>query len=295
MWIDDSNALNQLNILKASDAINNTLFNDIKNIIENGYTIIQNCSNTETIDKFVNDFNNTYGIIDTRVVNFHSHNNNTLDLVCNSYIDTLLSTMFGTKQTVYTSLTFGKGTQQGIHRDTPHFYTNPIDQYFGVWYALEDIKIESGPLMYYKNGHLLNIPNGYDIYNELYNDSEKTHSKIDCCLQKYNLIVSEACKEHKLESVNIESITQPLNKGDVIVWHPKLPHGGSFIINKELTRKSIVTHNIPIHKQVFNASHFFGPTHTTEYINNECFYKYKKYNDVFYIDGMNHFVQKSYL
>jgi phytanoyl-CoA hydroxylase len=297
MWIDEENALKKLNRLRANNKIGESLCNDIRKIIKEGYTIIKSCIKDEIIDEFVTKYNIAYNNVHERVVNFHTHDESTLDLVCNKYIDKLLSTIFETKQTVYTSLTFGYGTNQSIHRDTPHFYTNPIDQYFGVWYALEDIQLDSGPLMYYKKGHTLDIKNGYETWNELFgNDTEKTPNNINLCLNKYNSNIEEECKKHRLEGVNTENITQTINKGDVIVWHPKLPHGGSNILNKELTRKSIVTHNIPKYKKVFNASHFFGPEHTREYLKNECFYKYNTHNNVCYVDhGVKHFIQKSYL
>lgn len=297
MWIDEENALEKLNILKANNKVDESLFNDIKNIIEEGYTIIKSCSKDDIIDKFVTKYNIAYNNVYERVVNFHSQDECTLDLVCNNYIDKLLSTIFETTQTVYSSLTFGYGTNQSIHRDTPHFYTNPMDQYFGVWYALEDIHLDSGPLMYYKKGHKLDVKNGYNTWNELFGtDTYKTPQKIDLCLNKYNSNIEEECKKHRLEGVNTESIIQTINKGDVIVWHPKLPHGGSNILNKALTRKSVVTHNIPKDKPVFNASHFFGYEHTREYLENKCLYNYKMHNNVFYIDhGRHHFIQKSYL
>jgi ectoine hydroxylase-related dioxygenase (phytanoyl-CoA dioxygenase family) len=75
--------------------------------------------------------------------------------------------MFKKKQVIYSSLFFREGTKQHYHRDTPHFYTNPIDTYYGVWYALEDVNINAGPLKYYIGSHKLECSDGHETFNNL--------------------------------------------------------------------------------------------------------------------------------
>lgn len=90
--------------------------------------------------------------------------------------------------------------------------------------------------------------------------------------------------------------TNTISKGDIVIWHPKLLHGGSDIINRNLTRYSMITHNIPINTQVFNASHFFTKEPTTQYLENVCNYNYLSYNNIKIVDhGVGPKVQKSYL
>ena len=57
----------------------------------------------------------------------------------------------------------------------------------------------------------------------------------------------------------------------------------------------MVTHNIPINTQVFNAKEFFTKEPTIQYLNNECVYKYKQHNGVKYVDGQKPFIQNYYI
>lgn len=274
----------------------------ISNLLNDGYTIIRNAFSAELADSVVNDFekwcetNNDFKKFNyNRVCNFHIYNNNTLDLVTNKYVDKVVSTFLNKEQVIYSSLTFREGTSQHFHRDTPHFFTNPIDQYCGVWYALEDINKESGPLKYYKKSHLIDNVNGYEVFKKCFDENESyAKNNLDALLH-YNKLVENKCIELNLEMYN-ETNYDNINKGDIIIWHPKLLHGGSDVINNSLTRYSMVTHNVPINTQVFNASHFFINQPTTEYTNNICKYKYLLHNDIKYIDhNGNPKVQKSYL
>jgi ectoine hydroxylase-related dioxygenase (phytanoyl-CoA dioxygenase family) len=137
----------------------------VDEINNNGYTIIRNCFSHSLADIIVKEFdnwckepNNLFNINQkNRVCNFHTYSENTLDLVINEDVNKIVSSFFNKQQVVYTSLTFREGTEQDFHIDTPHFYTNPINQYCGVWYALEDIHKDAGPLKYYKKVILLGI------------------------------------------------------------------------------------------------------------------------------------------
>ncbi len=278
----------------------------ISNIQNNGFTIIKNGINIDLIDSVVRDFdtwssleeNNFKKFNKDRVCNFHIYNENTKNLVTNFYVNEILKTMFQKEQVIYSSLFFREGTSQHYHRDTPHFYTNPIDNYYGVWYALEDVNINAGPLKYYIGSHKLVCPDGHECFNEyLKTDPNYTISGTDYNLIiQYNKNIEDLCIKNNLQCVDENNYINKIDKGDIIIWHPKLLHGGSNIIDPTLTRYSMVTHNVPIHTQVFNASHFFSPNPTDKYLENKFTHKYIKYND---INMVNHYsnplVQKSYI
>jgi hypothetical protein len=279
----------------------------ISNINTDGFTIIRNGIDIELIDKVVCDFDYWSSLEENgfkkfnrdRVTNFHIYSKNTKDLVTNSYVNDILKTLFNKEQVIYSSLFFREGTSQGYHRDTPHFYTNPIDQYYGVWYALEDINVNAGPLKYYIGSHKLEVPNGYDTFNNLYkniqNIDEIDISNDYSCIIKYNEAIEKMCEEKKLLKVDQNNYINQINKGDIIIWHPKLLHGGSDIIHPTLTRYSMVTHNVPIKTQVFNALHFFTSKSTKEYLENKFNYNYINHNNINIIDhNCNPRVQKGY-
>jgi phytanoyl-CoA hydroxylase len=274
----------------------------LDNLEINGYTVIRNGFTHILADKVINDFSEwcendkSFEVNKhNRVTNFHVYSNNTLELVTNQYANSIINSFLGNEQVVYSSLFFRESTEQHLHRDTPHFYTNPINKYCGVWYALEDIKQEAGPLRYYKKSILVDDPDNHKIYNELF-DENKTYSENNLnSLLRYNQIIEDECEKLNLELVD-ESNYEPIFKGDIIIWHPKLLHGGSRVIDRSLTRYSLVTHNIPIDTQVFNASHFFTNEPTTSYLENKNNFTYLNYNNVKYVNhGVGPKVQKSYL
>lgn len=277
----------------------------VEDINNNGFTIIKNGIDIDLINKIIKEFDEWGSITSNnftkfnfdRVTNFHVNSKNTLDLVTNKYVDEILTFLFKKKQTIYSSLFFREGTSQHYHRDTPHFFTNPIDQYYGVWYSLEDINIKSGPLKYYIGSHKLDNINGYEIFNDIYKDNK---DNIDLnsdfrCIIKYNEKIENLCRELNLTAVDEKNYINQINKGDIIIWHPKLLHGGSDIIDKNLTRYSMVTHNIPIDTAVFNAKHFFTTAPTEEYLTNKNIWKYINHNGVNIVDhGIGPMVQKGY-
>ena len=280
--------------------------NHVLNIQNNGFTIVKNGIDIDLVDKVVSDFDYWCGLEENnfkkfnkdRVVNFHIYNENTKQLVTNSYVNKILETIFEKEQVVYSSLFFREGTSQHYHRDTPHFYTNPIDQYYGVWYALEDVHINAGPLKYYIGSHKLECPDGYECFNDILktNPNFTIDGNDNSILIYYNKKIEDLCIKNKLQSVDEKNYINKINKGDIIIWHPKLLHGGSDIIDPTLTRYSMVTHNVPINTQVFNARHFFAQNPTNEYLENKFTYGYIKYNNINIINhNVTPRVQKGYV
>jgi len=282
----------------------------VEKLHTDGVVILKNVFNEELANNVVQDFEKWSAIEENdftpgtrqRVTNFHTFSNNTKQLVTNQCVKEILDAFFEKESVVYSSLFFREGTSQHFHRDTPHFYTNPMDLYCGVWYALEDIDQKAGPLKYYLKSHELHVPNGIDTYNRMLSNNtddfqNKTYSQKNFdCLLEYNRVLEDECKNKELEFRDESNYISKIEKGDVIIWHPKLVHGGSNVIDPSLTRYSMVTHNTPINTHVFNAEHFFQKLPTRDYIFNECPYTYLEFNSVKYVDfNSMPKVQKTYI
>jgi hypothetical protein len=67
----------------------------------------------------------------------------------------LLRTLYQREPVPMQTLNFGRGTQQWAHSDSMHFSSFPAGFMCGVWFALEDIDEENGPLEYYPGSHRL--------------------------------------------------------------------------------------------------------------------------------------------
>jgi len=152
----------------------------------------------------------------------------------------VITAVFGSSVTVIGSLFFEKGSEQSIHRDTPAFFTNPFNHYFGVWNALEDIRMDAGPLIYYEGGH--KVAQDKDLYLDKSVNEKNYFAKVE-----------DACREAGLP---IKELI--INKGDTIIWHPQLPHGGGKINKTGLTRKSLVFHALPTMADIYGPSEFFN-------------------------------------
>jgi ectoine hydroxylase-related dioxygenase (phytanoyl-CoA dioxygenase family) len=98
----------------------------------------------------------------------------------------------------------------------------------GVWVALEDIDEENGPIIYCPGSHKL---------------PEVTMQDVGKGITHENYIFYEEYIEKKMVSENsLSTETACLKKGQAIIWHGNLLHGGSHHKDKQRTRHSMVTH-----------------------------------------------------
>lgn len=144
----------------------------------------------------------------------------------------LLSSLLNGNANLFQSINFLYGSQQKTHSDSIHMTTFPLGGLLGFWVALEDIYLDNGPLHYYPGSHNLpyylnedydNIGTKYKIGNKLYTE--------------YEDMIAE-----KLSKNIFEKKIFLAKKGDVLIWHANLFHGGEPHKNPEKTRKSMVLH-----------------------------------------------------
>ena len=122
-------------------------------------------------------------------------------------------------------MNFYKGTQQKLHSDQIHFCSDPENLMCGLWIALEDVTMENGPLIYYPGSHK------WDFL---------TMQKMGLNPGEYSLY------ENKLADIVDKSGLKPeyglIKKGDALLWHANLVHGGYKILDDSKTRMSMVVH-----------------------------------------------------
>lgn len=98
-----------------------------------------------------------------------------------------------------------------------------------AWIALEDVHIDSGPLFYYPGSHTIGK---FNFGNGIFFNGQSTYDPND--FAKY---LDDTCQK-----AGLEKKTLLIKKGDVLLWHAALAHGGDEIRNPALTRKSFVCH-----------------------------------------------------
>lgn len=125
------------------------------------------------------------------------------------------------------TLSFEFGSQQEYHFDTFYMPSPTPNKMVASWIALEDATLENGPLSYYPGSHKIPpylFSNGRTIAIPEEMDDFRAYMK------------------KEIEERGLEPETLLAEKGDVLVWHSQLFHGGSPIKDKSKTRKSLVTH-----------------------------------------------------
>lgn len=183
----------------------------------------------------------------SRLCNFHLASPPALKIALDENVMRLLDFLFGRRSAVFSSLVFEKGSQQAIHRDGPYFRTEPAGFFFGVWTALEDVAEAAGPLVYLRGGHRVEV-----TPDQVRRRHEAEKPKEDLGVF-YNRIVAETC-----DARGLKPESPFMRKGDTLIWHPDLPHGGKPILDRMKTRKSIVVHYGPEGTPIYGPDVFFG-------------------------------------
>lgn len=187
-----------------------------------------------------------------RLVNFHLYSDQLLNMLLNRRLLNILDHVFGSKTSLYTTLTFKYGSQQPVHRDTPHFSTWPDSYFVGVWTALEDVRESAGPLFYYKGAHKLAIDHSDFVKRARAADPNGPADKLAAvALDLYNgAVIDSAPTAGLLSKALVEA-------GDVLIWHAQTPHGGLPAKDLNLTRWSVVAHYAPESIAVNQHAAFF--------------------------------------
>jgi hypothetical protein len=127
-----------------------------------------------------------------------------------------------------------KGSQQGVHSDSIHMTTYPLGYLSAAWIAFEDIHPDSGPLVYYRGSHKLPYVFSKDVGLSVSEFQQHGYASYHA---KYEPHIRELIQTHALEPHYFHA-----KKGDVLIWHANLLHGGSARNNISLSRRSLVCH-----------------------------------------------------
>ncbi len=143
----------------------------------------------------------------------------------------LLKAAYGREPFAFQTLNFQKGSQQSLHADAFHFHSEPPRFMCGVWFALEDIRVEAGPLTFRKGSHRLPIMTLQEAGVKPQRSGSTAYAETYVPALTKRVDEAEAPSEVAL-----------LKKGQALVWAANLAHGGGPITDPEATRKSLVTH-----------------------------------------------------
>jgi hypothetical protein len=150
----------------------------------------------------------------------------------NARILEILEKAYGRPAFAFQTLNFAVGSQQPAHSDSVHFSSNPEGFMCGVWLALEDTDSDNGPLVYYSGSHRWpHYGNEHLGVNAWHQPKRGAHSS------QYRKVWDELIALHRAKPERFTA-----KKGQAIIWHARLLHGGDKQNDPMRSRFSQVTH-----------------------------------------------------
>lgn len=167
----------------------------------------------------------------------HQFSSAGLRLALNSTVVDFLNLLFDAPPALLQSLTFHKGSEQAVHQDFSYVHQQrDVPKLAACWIPLEDIQPESGPLEYYLESHRVDRYGFFDWGggSVCQDRSLPEHTSRG---GEYLQYLKDAVEKHKFE----RKLFCP-KKGDVLIWHGALIHGGTPVADESSTRRSLVCH-----------------------------------------------------
>ena len=154
------------------------------------------------------------------------------DYFRNARLLELLGFVMGRPVLPFQTIQFIEGSEQRAHSDFIHMTTEPLGYLIAAWTALEDTHEGNGPLFYYPGSHRLPY-----ITCEDYGAGNTVWQLGKDSYRKYEDYMDALIRAHGLKRQYFFA-----EKGDVLIWHANLLHGGSPISQAGATRRSMVAH-----------------------------------------------------
>tara|TARA_R110001592_G_scaffold248147_1_gene510289 strand:- start:8515 stop:9384 length:870 start_codon:yes stop_codon:yes gene_type:complete len=222
---------------------------------KDGYIVIDLELTNKFINTLLDDVKNELELLKTQNNEYHYSDSprifeawktipNVLSLAKHPKIIDTLKLLYGRNPIPFQTINFLKGSNQPLHQDSIHFYTEPQRWMVGTWTALQDITEDCGPLNIVPGSHKwphynfqhLNLP------VVKYGDQFENYSEYENFLTQL------------LESMGSNKKQWLGKKGQCIIWASNLLHGGAPITNLNSTRYAQATHFY-----FEGGSHYYSP------------------------------------
>jgi phytanoyl-CoA hydroxylase len=255
LWVDRRDAHDVLEGKRSWGEVSDADVDVLSKYIDDGYVVFPKATDESLIDEYLNLFeaawdappntiwmhwNRQVICIDrehyddvTKVSDVHSFFAKAGELVYPPPVLRFLTQIYERPPVVFQTMTMRKGSQEKLHIDTgPLTLTEPMSM-AASWVALEDVQPESGEFQF--------IPGSHRLPELLHYGTDKAHNGDNReykTMLRTTLLMSEAW--------GLRTETFRAEKGDVLIWHADLMHGGAPIRDHSRTRKSLVAHFMPL-------------------------------------------------
>jgi hypothetical protein len=256
LWVDRTDAAQELERRLKKKTLSRELGEQVARFTADGYLIIRSAVDSGLVDRIAatmtkafeqgdgrlryqadtDDVMKLEGKTDPRgkrIIESHAVLPEVRDAFASTRIVEFLTAIFDQPPVLAQSLIFQMGSEQPHHRDTTFVrFVEPLCM-VGCWIALEDVRSGSGELSYIVGSHRL--PD-FEYSNGKKDGIEVPPDELHRSLR---WLVEESDRRGLARQ-----LFHP-RKGDALIWHADLAHGGSPITDRSLTRQSLVGHLCP--------------------------------------------------
>ena len=166
-----------------------------------------------------------------RIHDLHSHSPHALALYLDRRLFDLAGLVLGEEPVAVQSLYFEYGSEQVLHRDPVVVPTASHGHLLAAWIALEDIGPDCGALLYVPGSHRLP-----------YFEFAPGEYRFDARTMGHRVAEALAFDEAQCARHGLAPRLFTAKKGEVLLWHAGLRHGGGPVRDGRLSRKSLVVH-----------------------------------------------------
>ncbi len=248
-WLDRADALQAIDAKLPAGELNAHEASRLRDWVRDGYLIIEGAIEHQTLDEGWAAYERA--VADGRVT-LHSEPIAADDPWPGRFLDPHLKVselcgimrhpavlhwarlILGREPEPFQTIASHKGSQQREHSDSIHMTTYPIGYLVAAWVAFEDIHPDSGPLVYYPGSHRFEYLFSKDLAIP---EDEFRARGYSAYVEKYEPRIQALLAERKAVPHHFYA-----KKGDVLIWHANLLHGGSVRRDVRHSRRALVSH-----------------------------------------------------
>jgi ectoine hydroxylase-related dioxygenase (phytanoyl-CoA dioxygenase family) len=180
-----------------------------------------------------------------KLVDLYARSPAALEVALHANVQRFLRLVFEDAPLLFQSLSFERGSEQPAHQDTAYVVVTPPLEFAAAWIALEDVRPGSGELFY--------VPGSHRLEDHVFRGGGKNWSKERDGVEAQARYQAALLERSAARGLARETFLP--KKGDVLFWSADLVHGGSPILERGLTRKSLVCHYCPARARPSYASY----------------------------------------
>ena len=248
-WLDRPDAESQITAQQKAHAINKDEAEQLRSWVANGYVIIKRAVEPDVLDQAWAAYEAAIreGVVQLpaepagpddpfpgRLQDPHMKVPTLCSIMRHPTVLRWVQLLMDREPAPFQTIICHKGSQQRVHSDSIHMTTYPLGYLTAAWVAFENIHPDSGPLVYYPGSHRLPYVFSRDVGIDENDYREHGYTPFG---ERYEPRIKEILTEQKIEPHYFHA-----QKGDALIWHANLLHGGSIRRDLRHSRRALVSH-----------------------------------------------------